>query len=124
MPLTNAGVAKCFKGGLFGETVYRGLNSASPPTAANELTGGGYARKAITSAQWTVQGNQAKLNVRLDDAEASGSQGDPAVAAFWTAANGGDLLGYANLIPDIGAVESGTQTYSLADDLVFTIPLS
>ena len=124
MPYTNAGVARCYKGGFLEPDVYRALHTASPPTAANELTGGGYARKQLLPAQWTIQDNQAKLNVRADDAESNASQGDPAVVGYWSAANGGDLLAYENLAVDIDEVTSGVQTYSLPDDLVLTIPLS
>ena len=48
MPLSDARKSAAIDAAIPGTTVYVGLHTANPPTTVNEVTGGGYARQAVT----------------------------------------------------------------------------
>lgn len=97
-----------FRGGNFTKpaTVYVGLHSADPTDAGTgtELSGGGYARAAVTNvagsftAPVNASGSQQVKNAaEIAFPESSGAQGNATHFAIWTASTGGSLLYHGDL---------------------------
>lgn len=122
MGLKTAGEKKCFKGGLFGATVYVALHSGDPE-AGNELAGGGYARVAVASNGWTIDQASGRASnagaVAYPDPTAEWD--DPTHAGLWDAAAGGSLLASAALSHDVPAPAPGAGVSFAAGDLTFDI---
>lgn len=94
MGLKRAGEILAHQSGVLAATKYIGLHTGNP-TAANELTGNGYARLAITSAQWTYASatGQASNTNELDFFDPTGDFGT-AISHFalWDALTAGNIV--------------------------------
>ena len=126
--ITAAGAALCFDGGLISNTIYLGLHTGATPTAANELSGTGYAALEVVTGEWTVADNAASLNADQEWAGAAGANwGDPVRVGFWnhlTNRAASNLLGHMMLAQDVAEIMTGGRVYAESGDVTITIPLS
>ena len=110
MPISVDGEKDAWKGGVVGATRYLSLHAGAAATSANELSSvagskleaAGYARVAITSAQWTLSDvtGAASNNVLIQWADPVAGADWPAVLTLgaWSAAVGGTLR-FSEAIP-------------------------
>lgn len=104
-------------------TVYLALYSTSPgdSDSGTELSGGGYARKALTpGTHLTVSGNTATNPSAITFNESTGSQGTAAHFGLRTAATGGNLLHYGALSPSQNINAAGITLEIPANSLEIT----
>ena len=111
MALTNEGKKLAMEEGVLNGTRYISLHLST----GTELSGHGYARKAITLNQWTVAANgQAVGPTALDIYTANdGSAQDADQVALYDASTGGNqIFTPETLTTDVGAPQNG-QTFRL-----------
>jgi len=104
--------------------LYLALYSTNP-TGANtgtEITGGGYARQAVTFGAPAISGEQAvSSNTNaINFPKFTVAVGTAAHIAVLSAASGGDLIAYAQL-PTSLQLNAGTQPYVDIGELKFTV---
>ena len=121
MPLSNYARSKTYDH-IFGRaswtmpaTVYVGLNTADPTPAGSgaEVSGGGYARKALTMGASTngVGENSALVNFGT----ASASWGTVTHASIWDALSGGNMLAYGTLTASKTVASGDTFDFPIGD---------
>lgn len=114
-----------YGGGTFTEpsTVYLALFSSDPGETGGgtELTGGGYARLALTTGtDITVSGSAATNPADIEFPESTGTQGNAAYFGLMTAATSGQLLHYGSLSPARNINAAGIVLRIPAGDLDIT----
>jgi len=89
---------------------YASLHSADPSTTgANELTGGTYARKAVTWAAAATGATSASTTPVFDVPTGA----TVAYAGFWSAVTGGTFYGFGTLA-SVAFASAGTYTLTTA----------
>ena len=131
MPITNAGVARLYKGGLVTAIAHLALFVGNV-----EVAGNNYSRKAAAPGLWTVADNKIYLTNNLGFPEPSADWGAVDRVKLMSAAVGGDVLadwdGNEFSLVDgngdvVANVESGNSFYiqgGAANGLSVTIPLA
>lgn len=101
---------------IFGSTLYVGLSTADPlddGTGLAEPTGGGYARKATTNADWNAASGGSRTNsVVFTFDPATGSWGTLTHVCIFDALTGGNLIASGAL----------TQPKAISVDQVASFP--
>ena len=98
---------------------YIALYTASPsdPGGGTEVTGGGYARQAVT---FTVSGNTASNTAAIEWPVATAGYGTVTDVGVFDAASGGNLIAYAALTTS-KAIDTGDVFRLPAGDLDVTL---
>ena len=125
MPITNVGANDCLAGpGLLAQTLYVALHTGTPPTDANEVSGGGYVRKEILTAGWTITNNAGENTAAISYTDPTDTWGDVLAGSLYNAATGGDIVWWADLTTDQDEIVSGSTVSIAAGVVSITIPLS
>ena len=114
-----------YGGGTFTEpsTVWLALYSSDPgeTDSGTELSGGGYARLALTpGTDLTVSGNTATNPADIEFAESTGAQGNATHFGLRDAATGGNLLHSGAMSPTRNVDASGITVRVKANQLQIT----
>jgi hypothetical protein len=123
--LENHFLEALYDAGTFTEpsTVYLALYSSDPTDAdtGTELSGGNYARQALTcGTHITVSGNAATNPADIEFPFSSAAWGNAAYWGLRTASSAGSLLHYGALTPARNVDSSGIQVVIPAGDLDIT----
>ena len=106
-PLTDEGVLEAAEG-ITNQTLYIALHTGSPPTAANELSGGSYSRTSMLPDAWHNVGAQRRNQNALTLPTPTTNWQDPTHYGLWTAPQGGTCLMYAPISPDVAPPAQGS----------------
>jgi hypothetical protein len=107
-------------------TLYVALFTAAPTDAGGgtEVTGGSYARKAVTnnSTNFPAASAGAKSNgAAITFVQATASWGTVVAFAIFDASSGGNMLGWADLSASVAIASGDTATFAIGDlDITLT----
>lgn len=96
-------------------TVFISYHTADPGlTGANEVSGNGYARKAVLGADWGTVAAKTVDNINaITFATATGSQGTVTHVGIWDSATTGNFLGGAALSTPVVIANGDTPQFGV-----------